>query len=152
MAWRRPGNKPLSELMMVSLLTHICVTQSQWVNYSGISLFHHWKGLTYDVIHNQGIPSARVYEHRPYDKHIYELWKSICTLGVVTLPLTEAIWRRVAVNCVRIIFTVEILALPSLLPFPSHVEAYFMGTWCWYDGIKRRLVIPYLTLYMLGLS
>ena len=25
MAWRRPGNKQLSETMMVSLLTHICV-------------------------------------------------------------------------------------------------------------------------------
>ena len=32
MAWRRPGDKPLSEPMMVSLLTHICVTRSQWVN------------------------------------------------------------------------------------------------------------------------
>ena len=29
-AWRRPGDKPLSEPMMVSLLTHICVTQPQW--------------------------------------------------------------------------------------------------------------------------
>ena len=26
MAWRRSGDKPLSEPMMVSLLTHICVT------------------------------------------------------------------------------------------------------------------------------
>ena len=33
MAWRRPGDKPLSEPMMVSLLTHICVTRSQWVKY-----------------------------------------------------------------------------------------------------------------------
>ena len=31
MAWRRPGDKPLSEPMMVSLLTHICVTWPQWV-------------------------------------------------------------------------------------------------------------------------
>ena len=31
MAWRRPGHKPLSETMMVSLLTHICVTWPQWV-------------------------------------------------------------------------------------------------------------------------
>ena len=29
MAWRRPGDKPLSEPMMVSLLTHICVTRLQ---------------------------------------------------------------------------------------------------------------------------
>ena len=32
MAWRRPGDKPLSEPMMVNLLTHICITRPQWVN------------------------------------------------------------------------------------------------------------------------
>ena len=32
MAWRRPGDKPLSEPVIVSLLTHICVTRPQWVN------------------------------------------------------------------------------------------------------------------------
>ena len=31
MAWRRPGDKPLSEPMLVCLLTHICVTRPQWV-------------------------------------------------------------------------------------------------------------------------
>ena len=30
MSWRGPGDKPLSESMMVSLLTHICVTRPQW--------------------------------------------------------------------------------------------------------------------------
>ena len=32
MAWCRPGDKPLSEPMMVRLPTHICVTRPQWVN------------------------------------------------------------------------------------------------------------------------
>ena len=32
MAWRRSGDKPLSEPIMVSILTHICVTRPQWVN------------------------------------------------------------------------------------------------------------------------
>ena len=32
MAWCRSGDKPLSEPMMVSLSTHICVTRPQWVN------------------------------------------------------------------------------------------------------------------------
>ena len=31
MAWRRSGDKPLSEPMMVGLPTHICVTLPQWV-------------------------------------------------------------------------------------------------------------------------
>ena len=37
-AWRRPGDKPLSEPMMVELPTHICVTRPQWV-----------KGFSYQV-------------------------------------------------------------------------------------------------------
>ena len=32
MAWCRPGDKPLTEPMVVRLLTHICVTRPQWVN------------------------------------------------------------------------------------------------------------------------
>ena len=32
MAWRRPGDNPLSEPMMVSLPTHICVARPQWGN------------------------------------------------------------------------------------------------------------------------
>ena len=32
MACRRPGDKPLSEPMMVSLPMHICITWPQWVN------------------------------------------------------------------------------------------------------------------------
>ena len=39
MAWRRPGDKPSSEPMMVSLLTHICVTQPQWVNTHKITIY-----------------------------------------------------------------------------------------------------------------
>ena len=35
MAWRRPGDMPLSEAMMVNLPTHICVSRPQWVNPFG---------------------------------------------------------------------------------------------------------------------
>ena len=31
MAWRRPGDKPLSEPIVARSLTHICVTRPQWV-------------------------------------------------------------------------------------------------------------------------
>ena len=43
MAWRLPGDKPLSEPMMVNLSTHICVTRPQWVNYLTVPyVFRHW--------------------------------------------------------------------------------------------------------------
>ena len=35
MVRRRPGDKPLSEPMMVRLPAYICVTQPQWVNWYG---------------------------------------------------------------------------------------------------------------------
>ena len=38
MAWRRPGDKPLSEPMMVRLPTHICVTRPQWIKGLGPSV------------------------------------------------------------------------------------------------------------------
>ena len=47
MAWRRPGHKPLSEPMMASLPTHICVTRRQWVNVSFVvSLKNMWNNLS----------------------------------------------------------------------------------------------------------
>ena len=36
MAWHRPGDKPLSEPVLISLLTHICVSRLQWVNLGNV--------------------------------------------------------------------------------------------------------------------
>ena len=36
MAWRRPGDNPSSEPVMVSLLTHLGITRPQWVNVQTI--------------------------------------------------------------------------------------------------------------------
>ena len=47
MAWRRPGDKPLSEPMMVSLLTHICVTRAQWVK-----TLTHCQGQAQSILYN----------------------------------------------------------------------------------------------------
>ena len=52
MAWRRPGNKPLPEPMMVRLLMHICVTRPQWVKWL------------------QPLFNSRL----PFDRYKYEMW------------------------------------------------------------------------------
>ena len=45
MAWRRPGDKPLSEPMMARLPTHICVTRPQWVNSEElVQRYLNWTG------------------------------------------------------------------------------------------------------------
>ena len=40
MAWCWPGDKPLSEPMMVNLLTHINITRIQWVNPERVMISH----------------------------------------------------------------------------------------------------------------
>ena len=50
MAWRRPGDKPLSEPRMVSVLTHICVTRPQWVNHTKYVCVPHWSLRDLDAI------------------------------------------------------------------------------------------------------
>ena len=53
MAWRRPGDKPLSEAMVFSLLTYICVTRPQWVNNNwDFAKFEIWAGWILYVITN----------------------------------------------------------------------------------------------------
>ena len=48
MAWRRPGDKPLSGSMMARLPKHICVTRPQWVNtlWPCDSIWWHISGST----------------------------------------------------------------------------------------------------------
>ena len=42
MAWRRTGDKPLSEPMMVILWMHICITRPQWVNSVDLGIISPW--------------------------------------------------------------------------------------------------------------
>ena len=83
MAWRQPGDKPLSEAMMVSLLTHICVTRPQWVNsemaqhfQSKFAHMHLYQCVTYQTAAEQilfrfgdidAITRDNAY-HRPYGR------------------------------------------------------------------------------------
>ena len=50
MAWRRSGDKPLSEPLMDSLLMHICVTRPQWVNEYMVWLRCICRGLIQEVL------------------------------------------------------------------------------------------------------
>ena len=55
MAWRPPGDKPLSEPMTISLLTYICVTLHQWVKFARL--------LFMAVYHYSGTNTNRGYLH-----------------------------------------------------------------------------------------
>ena len=52
MAWRRQGDKPLSEPMLARLPMHICVTQPQWVKHFPNYNTRQWLSLQYGIIIN----------------------------------------------------------------------------------------------------
>ena len=62
MAWCRPGDKPLSEPIMVVLPTHICVTRPQWVKlYTTDKLSFYWIPSYHWSLWHQAI--ARTHVH-----------------------------------------------------------------------------------------
>ena len=71
MAWRRPGDKPLSEPMMVRSTTHICVTRPQWVKtdiLNGLWAHDstlHWRHNEHDGVSN----------HQPHDSLLNRLFR-----------------------------------------------------------------------------
>ena len=69
MAWRRPGDKPLSEPMMTILPTHICVTRPQWVNGlvpSGDHVDHDLLSPMVSLGHNEFTCCLRLYVYIPF--------------------------------------------------------------------------------------
>ena len=90
MAWRRPGDKPLSEPMMLSLPTHICITRPQWVKFIQLTndrinalqdiLVRYARYQDYKSLGYQAIPHAT--EDILHASHIYgtsrqtDLWRT----------------------------------------------------------------------------
>ena len=70
MAWHRPGDKPLSEPMVVGLLTHICVTRPQCVNIRS-------RNISYIYSKRSDKPS-RVYG--PQNWYTYAIYMIICMI------------------------------------------------------------------------
>ena len=89
MAWRRPGEKSLSEPMLVRLLTHICVTRPRWVNLSFPGKCQKWFPITYQW----HIFWAQVNSTRPH------LWLVNVGLGDGLVPLLEPVQTRITAWC-----------------------------------------------------
>ena len=77
MAWRRPGDKPLSGPMMVRLPRHICVTRPQWVNVICLArscgMFKNW------------IPGP----HCPFKRNwgVHHKWTGVCVCVCVCVKM-----------------------------------------------------------------
>ena len=99
MAWHRPGNKPLSEPMVVSSLMHICATRPQWDKYS-LRYPQPWDqtnrtGAGSDLIINiQNVIHASINYAKHVLSRIIGLTEPICACGLVydVTTVTDIIW------------------------------------------------------------
>ena len=71
---RRLGDKPLSEPMMVSLLTHICVTRPQWVKrLDKRNLMRNWGILKVVIVYiNNEMPFSKPEKNVKSNMHFYK--------------------------------------------------------------------------------
>ena len=105
-AWRRPGDKPLSESMMARLLTHICVTRPHWVWHHGCCRYlgTPWHMSSLQRRHNG---PDRVSNHQPHHCLLNRLFRrrskktlKLCVTGLyaVNSPVTSEFPAQMASN------------------------------------------------------
>ena len=146
MAWRRPGDKPLSEPMIVSLLTNICFTRPQWVKKkwiknkhqkvrAPIKLTNHWRKRRWISLwqeeprHHQPsywprvtlVSAPEVLKHITYLEEWHKLVESWHRYENTDMTLKD--WILLASNQTWHNF------LPSHLPFPKTFKANKMEGW-----------------------
>ena len=109
MAWCRSGDKPFSQPMMVSLLTHICVTRPQWVKQSRsgeyISVIILGMGSDNERSYYIGKPHLIGWAHTQNDPGYICLWTGSSLVQVVLCRLfgTKPLWKQCwfTVNWIR---------------------------------------------------
>ena len=98
MAWRRSGDKPLSEPMMVNLPTHKCVTRHQWVKIIFLKMSNYQLATNkcliwccpWETLDTQFISDHSVFRRRSLILHC----PSIFPRNYITLKQTWTIFQR----------------------------------------------------------
>ena len=96
MAWRRQGDKPLSEPMMVTLPTHICVTRPQWVNSHMRYMLLLWVKNGICVFFVAGVSTVRPslgFIGSRYIDYIFHLSKKLFSLIHCTVGWFGVLWN-----------------------------------------------------------
>ena len=116
MVWRRPGDKTFSEPMMVSLLTHICITGPQWVN--GLTecnrTFHRWSLFSWSSLQ----------EFCWNKEHNKSIWKA-CTCQALIGPQSKHDIHQRSLERQAMIWTLQV---SKFLKVIEHGLLYFMAS------------------------
>ena len=128
MVWRHSGNRSLSEPMMVSLPTHICVTRFQWVNWM---LRIEWNIYSLDLV----VFCTPIYEIKPSSIHrtwfdrvcVCQNFEEICKYVRLTVCLCVCLSVCVSFDNSRTLWHIITKLDPHMYPWPIQKCIVFRG-------------------------
>ena len=115
MAWRRPGDKPLSEPMVVRLPTHICVTRPQWDNDLLNAIGIQTKSCLEQIIRYK---ITEEWHLVPLDHRKKNIWTT-----VILMRQIEILWLSDSKTCARFLKGRRDLLL--------EIYQFIIKNWCW---------------------
>ena len=140
MAWRRPGDKWLSEPMMVSLPTHICIARLQWVNTGLVSpiLIVIYLGIMWTTRSNNFL-ITKIYELVEIAPSVFQTLSTKPDLYlVVWSPLADSIDKR---------FNHLVFVKLNLIIYLHTVKSYY-----WFSLAKGKLKFAKFTIIFVTIS
>ena len=123
MAWRRRGDKPLYEPIMVSLLTLICVTRPQWVNnnepFSKILVFIKIVIINpYEILSDSNITGAE------YENPQFRLF-----IRYITFVINTTCKKKIHVVFVNAAWLTAKVQWTPFMNLPPGWEAFSIQSW-----------------------
>ena len=151
--WRRPGDAPLSEPVMVSLLMHICVIRPQWIN-AAATLYGGWLIIylicsNHNLIYNSNFWNIDIFDgsiksSRPSETYIGEIFIEIQYFWQIEMnvKMSLANWRQFCLGLDVLIMMTTILMVE--LPFTKQWFSYSMNS-CWLFSSSLTTFSIYVT-------
>ena len=112
MAWRRSGDKPLSEPMMVSLPTHICVTRPQWVKSWFVTIILRWRRIWFL---SWTCVSARILHYVPNEYTHRSTLQIVCAMMIYSNEIfADAMYHSTDTGAIMEVEMVIFQILPAI--------------------------------------
>ena len=109
MAWCRPGDKPLSELVvMVSLPTYICVTRPHLVKVCAVNLRNPQQRVNFNHLHWNVMHLIWYLRRMVHGLIVIEEWHEFCQTFNSSHTLVGWSWSMVCQHCANYIFILNL--------------------------------------------
>ena len=121
MAWHRPGDKPLSEPMVINSLTHICATQPQWVK---------WYIVVYPALgHYEAVMTSHILR-------VLEIQAHIDLFTTQNPHFKKRVWKW------RLLSSYHFVSMPNhVYNCSGHTQDHYLNQINWHGPLTRYVTL-----------